>query len=113
MSIVEIAEANVGSGINLIANGVNHDAVGQNEGLGAMLGMIITCIGLGINTKPKLVKEMRFAVPGISKKFWKQLLDLLTGSDPQKQLLKKHPNGTYSIINAEPRGDQSSPAGVQ
>ena len=113
MSILKVAENNVDTGLKLIMIGVNHGADAEFDGIGGLLGAITVCVRSGIDTKPKLVEEMRIAVPGLSKKFGKQLLDLLTGSDPQTHLLSKDPNGTYSIIVSKHQMDQSSPAGVQ
>ena len=113
MNIVQIAKANVGNGIELIANGVNHDASAKNDGLGGVLGVITACVSVGVNTKPELAEQMRMAVPGLGKKCAKQLLNLVTGSDPETHLLSKHSDGTYSMIEAQRLLGQPSTAGVQ
>ena len=113
MDIVQIAKANVGNGIELIANGVNHGASAKNDGLGGVLGVITACVSVRVNTKSELVEQMRIAVPGLSKNCAKQLLNLVTGSDPETHLLSKHSDGTYSIIEAQRLVGQPSTAGVQ
>lgn len=113
MTLISIANANFALGSDLIDGDINRDEDVQPDGLGSVLGVIHACIWTGLITKPEIVERMRFAVPGLSKKCGKQLLDLLTGSDPQKHLLKKHLNGTYSMINAEGHMAQSSQASVQ
>ena len=113
MNIVQIAKANVGNGIDLISSGVNHDASAKNDGLGGVLGVITACVSVGVNTKPELVEKMRMAVPRLSKKCAKQLLNLVTGSDPETHLLSKHSDGTYSFIEAQRLVGQPSTAGVQ
>ena len=113
MNIGQIAKANVGNGIELIANGVNHGASAKNDGLGGALGVITACVSVRVNTKSELVEQMRIAVPGLSKNCAKQLLNLVTGSDPETHLLSKHSDGTYSIIEAQRLVGQPSTAGVQ
>lgn len=78
-----------------------------------MLGLIVACFSYGLDTKPEIVQQMRSAVPGLSKKFARPLVDLLTVSDPQQHLLQRRFNGTYTTINTECRMTQSSQAGVQ
>ena len=113
MSIVQIARGNIDEGCRVLTAGEPDYADVHSHGLGSMLGLIVACVGYGMDTKPEIVQQMRSAVPGLSKKFARQLVDLLTGSDPQQHLLQKRFNGTYVTIGAEDRMVQPSQAGVQ
>ena len=100
MSIVQMAKANVGTGIELIAAGTNHDAIVQHNGIGAVLGFLTASVSVKVNTRSELVRQMRMAFPGLSKKCAKLLLNMVTGSDPEAHLLELQPDGTYTFTDA-------------
>ena len=82
-----------------------HDPMGygtehNSSGLLVLLGVVVASVCLGGPTKKsELIAQMQIGPPALSTDFCSQLIDLVTGSDPDLHLLKLCPNGHYDLLS--------------
>jgi hypothetical protein len=70
----------------------------NSYGLLMLLGVIVTSVTMDCTTKSQLIEKMQIGSPGLSNDFCSQLIDLVTGTDPDIHLLKLCPNGHYDTL---------------
>lgn len=54
---------------------------------------------VGYNTKSKMIDNMQACAPQLDRNFCGQLIDFITGTDPDTHMLRLYPDGTYDTID--------------
>lgn len=81
-----------------LSNPMGYGTKFNRSGLLVLLGVVVTSIAMEYTTKSQLIEQMQIGSPGLSNDFCSQLVDLVTGTDPDLHLLKLCPNGHYDIL---------------
>lgn len=71
----------------------------ERLGLFALIGVIGAYTAVGYNTKSKMIDNMQACAPQLDRNFCGQLIDLITGTDPDTHMLRLYPDGTYDTID--------------
>ena len=94
----DYAEKYEEEGLERIDAGIAHASEIDRFGLPGLLGVIRASILWCSDTKHEIVESMQSAAPQLSRSFCIQLLDILTGDDPDRHMVQVSRHGVYSVI---------------
>ncbi len=98
-NICEIAESYETEGWWHIENGLTHEDNIQHIGLVGVLAVIAVTAEPGNVKKSEIMENVRIAAPKLSRKFSSELIDLLTGNNAHRHLLKKTYSDDYQLMS--------------
>jgi hypothetical protein len=85
-------------GLERINAGIAHASEIDQLGLPCLLGVIRASILWCSDTKPEIIESMQYAAPRLTRSFCIQLLDILTGDDPNRHMVQVARHGVYNVI---------------
>ena len=98
-NICEIAACYETEGFLHIENGHTYLNEIQQMGLAGVLGVITAAVTMGYDTRMGILQQMRIAAPKLRRRFRSDLLDLVTGDNPHRHLLKLSHTGNYQLMS--------------
>lgn len=98
-NICEIAERYETEGWWHIENGLTHEHNIEHIGLVGILAVIAASASSGNVKKSLIMEDLRLAAPKLSRTFRSELIDLLTGNNAHRHLLKKTYNNDYQLMS--------------
>ncbi|WP_411290678.1 hypothetical protein [Sphingorhabdus sp.] len=97
--ISQVAKDNKSNGLEVIEYGTSGQDALDQFGLFGLVGVVaISTVDENV-TKPQIIEKMQSCAPQLDDKFCCQLIEILTGTNPDTHMLKVRPDGTYTMID--------------
>lgn len=97
--ISQAAKDNESNGLEIISCGTSEPTALDQFGLFGLVGVIAVSTANDNVTKLQIIEKMQSCAPQLDDTFCCQLIDVLTGKNPDTHMLKIRPNGTYTMID--------------